>query len=108
MEGSPSPNKTTAKGKYARRRRPWTDKEFDALLKGLQDHKQYDQCWKRIKEDPKYKHTLMNRTLVDLKDKARTERKARERVFGVGSRQVVPFERVTNKGADGARHYAGH
>lgn len=64
-------------------------------------HERQKNLWAAIKNDPELGPILHRRSVVDLKDKARAERKSRNRkgtALGV-------FSMVTGAGGDGANHY---
>jgi hypothetical protein len=85
------------------KKRIWTDLEFKALYEGMKNH---GNDWAKIKEDPRYREILYYRTVVDLKDKARNEKKARIRDCGYNSPTISVFDFVTGEGGDGAKHYS--
>jgi hypothetical protein len=88
-----------AQQQLPRRRRNrvhWTEQEFAALSNGMQ---RYGTAWSRILADVAFADILRNRTANDLKDKARIERKARER----RGYALDIFAIVSGKGSDGAK-----
>ncbi|KAI3661178.1 hypothetical protein MP638_005615 [Amoeboaphelidium occidentale] len=80
----------------------WTDEEFAALQAGMRKH---GTKWSDIKKDPAFEAILENRTVVDLKDKARNEKRARLRNFGMSNHGLGVFAQVSAVGGEGAWHY---
>ena len=82
-------------------RTTWTEEEFQALANGLRQYARSPIKWVQILKDPRFGADLRDRTPVDLKDKARNEKKARLRT----GKPLGAFVNVSHHGGDGARHY---
>ena len=99
-----TPKPTPKREGRRRDRKAWTDAEFEALYRGMM---LYGPQWNMIMKDERFGVILSERTVVDLKDKARNEAKARTRLAErTGSDpKLGPFEYVSMSGGDGARAY---
>ena len=80
-------------------RKVWSSAEFEALANGLKKYKA--PLWTVIKKDPEFVEQLKNRSVIDLKDKARNEHKARLR----SNMALEEFACVSGRGGNGAHTY---
>lgn len=94
----PSLSKTIRESHKFSHRRLWSSQELKALVEGMYV---YGNRWASIKKDGKFRDVLKDRSVVDLKDKARNERKKLER------RNEGPgiFRWASAAGGDGAKKY---
>lgn len=104
---SPSNQYPNTIPQYKNRRvhKPWSTNEFVALVEGMET---YGTRWSMIKSDIRFAEILRKRTVVDLKDKARVERNARCRRYGVNSSKIEIFTLVSGKGGEGALKYTSN
>ena len=67
--------KVNRKRPHTGKRRPWSEKELEALEKGI---KQFGTSWAQI--EAHFGSKMPGRNQVDMKDKARTERRKRQKL----------------------------
>ena len=110
MESSKTKKKPTFNAKVDRPRAnnrrvsvPWTDDEFKALRDGMIVHQT---SWVKIKADTRWSSVLKRRSIVDLKDKARAEKRARIKLYGSDPVRMGIFAIASALGGEGAHKYA--